>query len=332
MAMSFKIRRKTELGLGLDISDRIRLVKVQKKSGWQIEDFVSMELPGFAMETGALNNPETLGNYMIPLVNSLKGKALEAAANIPASSVFFRTLILPRLPPKELHQAAVFAAGSFLPIPIEEAVISTCPVNDYIDASGVKTQVFLVAARRQHVAALQTICRISGIKLAAIEIEPLSIQRFLQLDNKLSIDAYLYLNSGYSAFCVFKDQVLLYQRALDLELIVENPAPVPENQLGKSRPQASLDITAGAFTAKVITEVRQAVELYRLHNHEYFPDSILLFGTLAGISDIDSILKETLGIKVIKPDLEPLISWPESRSIMADEFATAIGLAIREEI
>jgi len=202
-------------GIGLDIgSKKIKIARVKRKrNGIKVVKFGSMPTPPGVVEAGIIYDPERLGEEMAVLVKNLRLRGKRVVSAVSGQQVYTRNIVMPRMKLKELREAVLFQATTFLPIPVEDAAIDIFPLWDLEDDEGKKTEVFFVAVRRIQVENLQAACRIAGLKLAAVEIEALAINRILGRDSA-GTQAYLNIGASRSYFSVFNEGVLVFHRYL----------------------------------------------------------------------------------------------------------------------
>ncbi len=330
-------------GIGLDIGDQtIKIARVKRrKDGLQLIKHGSMLTPAGAMDAGIIYDPEKLGKEMKGLVKDLNLNGKQVVSAVTGQQVYTRNLILPSMNLNELKEAVHYQAMKFLPIPVEEAAIDIFPLREFEDEEGKKTEVFFVAVRQQQVENLDIACRVAGLKLAVVEIEPLALYRVLG-GNIESVTAFLELGSSSSYLAVFEGAILVFYRSLPLassalkQILsinsVYGPGEFEEVELS---PDKQYDY----LVRDIISEMKRSVEYYEIQdetgNEEI--DKFLLCGGGSAIRGLDARLSEGIGCKVEVADILPWILLPPDMSEaekceLKYEFTVALGLAAREVV
>ncbi len=333
------LKRNKGIGLGLEINNRkAKIVKVSRQNGFKILGFASATLADGVFEAGIISDPEGLGRALIPIVDKIQIQNHRVTAAINNQHVFFHTLVLPKLAKRELRNAAIYQVSPILPIPLEEAVISVCPFRFFKDEDGSKIEIFLVAARRQHIESMRIACQVAGINLAAVEIEALAIQRLLALDINTKVQAYLYLNNGISSFCLFADDTLRIQRSFATRFLKDNEIlsdvyksdSIYKHGFSSIEPNYESDLTAN-----IIKEVTRGLEQFIAMTKDELPEKIIVCGNYNDTFDIEFELNAATGIQVSKPNYYSYINWPigiENNQLndLKRDYLIALGSSIRE--
>ncbi len=332
---------KKSSGIGLDIgSKKIKIARVsRKKEGMYVTDFDSLNTPAGLVEAGNIYDPERLGEEIGTLVKNMNIKGQAVVSAVSGQQVYTRNLVMPRMKLSELKEAVRYQAISFLPIPVEEAALDIFPLRDFEDQEGKKTEIFFVAVRRQQVELLDTTCAVAGLKLVAVEIEPLAIHRVLNLDDQAQVTACLNIGASRSYFSVFKNNILVFYRSLAFgcSAFYQGMGLACEDNIDP----ISIDISDNSqydyLVRDVIAEVARSVEYYNMQNQEDEDDpvqKIYLCGGGSRLKGIDTSL--SLGIGCAVEIANPLAQLhlpddlsPEQRQDLQHDFPVALGLAAR---
>jgi type IV pilus assembly protein PilM len=240
---------------------------------------------------------------------------------------------------QELKEAVLFQATSFLPIPFEEAAMDIFPLREFEDEQGKKTEVFFVAVRRQQVENLELLCRIAGLKLAAVEIEPLAILR-LNRFKKGGIKAFLSMGASRSCFFVFQDEILLFYRTLPFACTpFYHSADLigGDNYSDTAVTEAGQDRKYEYILRDLVVELNRSIEYYNMQYPGISLESIIVYGGGTRLGSLYGILEGALGYKVESLEAFSNIVFPEKLSETAIEelkydFPLALGLAARNLI
>lgn len=324
-------------GIGLDIGDQtIKIARVKRKrDGLLLIKHSSMLTPVETVDAGIIHDPERLGKEMKGFVRDLNLNGKQVVSAVTGQQVYTRNLILPSMKLCELKEAVYYQAMKFLPIPVEEAAIDICPLREFEDEEGKKTEVFFVAIRRHQVENLDIACKFAGLKLAVVEIEPLALYRVLG-GNLESVLAFLEIGSFRSYLAVFKGVTLVFYRSL----------PFSSSALyqfygkgGFKEHEVSEYKQYDYVLEDIISETKRSVEYYKLGDETGNEriDRFLLCGEGSAIRGLDYRLTEGLGCKVEVADILPRLILPSDISEvekreLKHEFTVTLGLAAREVV
>ena len=324
-------------GIGLDIgSKKVKLARVKNtKQGIQVAWFESMDTPPGMVEAGNIVDPAGLGVELGKLVSKLRIKNQKVVSAVAGQQVYTRTIVMPQMKLEELKEAISFQAINFLPIPVEEAAIDIFPLRDFEDEEGKKTEVFFVAVRRQQVENLDMVCKMAGLNLVAVEIEPLAMNRILGKNKSEEVSAYLNIGGSRSYFSVFKDNILVFYRSLAFgisafyEMNSSDGGNFEDIQFGQGSQYDYL-------TRDIIDDVTRSVEYYNLQKNksEERIEKIWLCGSGARFKGLDASLAGGSGLEVEIADHLHELVIPDGLSEEQElelkyDFLIAFGLAAR---
>lgn len=329
-------------GIGLDIGSRkIKIAQVKgRKNSIQLSKFGSIATPWGAMEAGNILDVAELGQGLSLLVKDLNLKGKSVVAAVSGQQVYTRNIVMPKMKQEELKEAIYFQAMNFLPVSVDEVAIDFFPLRDFEDEEGKKTEIFFVAVRKQQVENLEEVCKIAGLKLAAVEIEPLAIHRILGKSKESGIKAFINIGASRSYFTVFKDGLLKFYRTLSFG----TAAFAQQQNLDNGDTSVELDTidivnndSYEYLVRDVIAEVNRSIEYYDMQNMEEKVESIILCGGGSRIKGLDERLGEGIGRQVsLSAALEEIvvpanISEEQKHEIQHD-YIVALGLAARAKI
>jgi type IV pilus assembly protein PilM len=173
--------------LGVDIgTTSIKIVEVEQgKLKPKISNYAILESRGSLLRTNAVfqsSNLKLFEREIIELlkevIKKIKPTTNRAIASIPVFSAFTTVLKFPEMPEKELKQALLFQAKQYVPLPLEEVAFDWQKIGEYEDEKGFKFQaILLIAIPKDLIKRYQKVFKEAGLKLLALEIEPLSLIR-----------------------------------------------------------------------------------------------------------------------------------------------------------
>lgn len=326
-------------GIGLDIgSKKIKIARV-KKDGKNIQliKYGSIPAPEGSMDSGLILDPDRLGSRIRELAHELDLEGRAVVSAVSGQQIYIRNLVMPRMKPQELKEAAVFKATEFLPIPVEEAAIDVFPFRQFEDETGRKTEVFFVAARRQQVEALDEVCRLAGLKLETVEIEPLALYRVMDLSEAGKVVGILNIGASRSYFSVFRGGLLSSLRSLSFgcsAFYQSIRGSSHENEIHLEDIEAGDDNENSYLVRDIMSELARSVEYYEMQNEGEKIDTVFLCGGGSRLKNLDTYLTAGLGSRVSKLEYTPALVWPQGMTEkqnwdLRHDYTVALGLAAR---
>jgi type IV pilus assembly protein PilM len=323
-------------GIGLDIgSQKTKLIGIRQ---WNrhvsLVTFGSIPTPAGVIEAGYILDPVSLGEELGKLVTRLKLKGKKVVAALTGPQVYTRSLIMPQMKLREMRESAYYQATTFLPIPIEELTIDIFPLRNFSDDEGKKTEVFFVAVRRQQVDNLSLACRIAGLKLAVVEIEPLALFRALGRSVDIPTQAFLNIGPARSYFAVFWHGVLVYYRSFTWEC-----SALKDSDSNKAVPALDGKTVAGnreSLFKDLTSEVLRSWEYYHMQKERDI-GRVVLCGGGSRFPGLGNALSVKLGRDIEIADtiaglkLTGNIKEWEINDLKYD-YPVALGLALRQVI
>ncbi|OGY63090.1 MAG: hypothetical protein A2745_01580 [Candidatus Harrisonbacteria bacterium RIFCSPHIGHO2_01_FULL_44_13] len=176
--------------LAVDIgTTSIKVLEFSKKSNGRpaLRNYGFLETYGYlerfneALQTSSLKMLDVEAAKYLKIVLDRAGiKSRSAVASIPAFMAFTTLIELPMMSEAETSQTMDFQAKQYIPIPVKAAAIDWIKIGEREDEEGRKRQqVFLISVPKEQIEKYQKIFRLAGLKLAALEIEGLSLARAL---------------------------------------------------------------------------------------------------------------------------------------------------------
>lgn len=206
-------------GIGIDIGcRRIKIVRAKpSKNRIQLVDYGSVDTPRGAVESGNIVDPHRVGQAIAHLTREMKLKNKRAVAAVSGPQVYIRIITMPGMKSHHLRTAVRYEAAAFLPIPITEVVLDIFPLREYRDTQGVKVDLFFTAVRRSQVSRILEVCHQGGLKLQAIDLEPLAIKRVFPNMADTGACGFLHIGAARTSFSVFDEGALVLHRYLPPE-------------------------------------------------------------------------------------------------------------------
>lgn len=320
------------IGIGIDIGcRRIKIVRAKPtKNRIKLVDYGSIDTPQGAVESGNIVDVHRVGEAIAELVQEMRLENKWAVASVSGPQVYIRTLTMPRMRPGDLRTAVRYEAAVFLPIPVTEVVFDIFPLREYRDAQGMKVDLFFTAVRRSQVSKVLEVCHRGGLKLQAIDLEPLAIKRVVE--NPADADTYGFLHIGESrtSFSVFDDGALVFHRYLPLEdYQYRKMFDLPGNAGFLSGGQDRSDPLIRNITAQLI----RSMEYFALHKKKEIM-AIMITGGGARLPELEQFIHaETrcnaeLGNPLSRMELPEWVDLTKTGELRYD-YTVALGLAAR---
>jgi len=356
--------------IGLDIgTDFVRAAQVRPAGGgYSLSAYGRAPMPFGAVVEGEIVDPQAAGSAISELWRQAGLRSKDVAIGLANQKVVVRLIDLPFMDKTELQGAIQYQAQDYIPIPVEEAILSHDVIGDYMTpADEHMMEVLLVAAAREVVdAAVQTV-ESAGLKLARIDLTAFAIVRaLLGVDLPVVPDTadegatgIIHITSGLTNIAVVEGGVprftrvsalagkqftqaianvmnLTYDEAEQLKIQVGLPA-IDGGESGVDGVDAETAQSAQQAlereTNRFIAEVRRSLDYYLTQaNQASAIKRIVLTGTGATLRNLPQYLEKGLQTQVILGDpLGQVRLEPSAESrVLEDRMgcAPAVGLAL----
>ncbi|QGT98940.1 hypothetical protein SYNTR_0347 [Candidatus Syntrophocurvum alkaliphilum] len=317
----------TKSFVGLDIGSRqlkIVEVSIKKNTPIVVQHFVT-NISEMAVNAGTILNTQYLGEKLGEISKDINIKGKKVITQVYGKQVFSKILVMPYMNKKEIKKAAGYMAATFSPIPINNTYYDVHPIRVIESENVKKVEVFYVAAKRDQIDALKNICKIAGLKLAAVDIEPLAVNRLLNED--IEFYAYLNIGSSCSTFALLSEGIPLFIRNIPFGV-----STLYENFNIDELSQLSINdilLQDPDLIRSLLLELQYSIDFA-----ETKPEILYIVGGGAKIRDVSMFLENYLSIKIGNLNmLESLALKSVDNSNEKDKFksdlAIALGLAMR---
>ncbi|MSU54423.1 MAG: type IV pilus assembly protein PilM [Candidatus Staskawiczbacteria bacterium] len=178
--------------VGIDIgTSSIKVVEVSRWGGGKtLENYGEMksgslykEVSGGTQKGSNVLSSDLIAKTIKGILDEAKIKTKAVIFSIPDFSTFCTSFDMPAMTEKEIPEAIHYNASQYITLPISEVTLDwkILPNNPLDKNSSLK--VFLVAIPNQVVQEYQTLARMAGLTLYAIEAEALGVSRSLVKNN-----------------------------------------------------------------------------------------------------------------------------------------------------
>lgn len=344
----FLLKQSANL-IGIDIgTGSIKIVEIIWAKGKPILKNVGIkELPSNVIEDGQIIDIQQLTDVLSQLLATTHTSSKNAVVAVGGRVMFARELMFPTMTMSELGEAIKWDLEKYIPY---------APNTYYYDYSIVgkgttetEIKVLLVASPHDHVTNLITVINNVGLKLVAVDVEPLALYRiFTKAEKAMVIDIGAFL----SQVTVFQNGSPAVIRNIPIgghnfSTIIMDSLKIPFHEAEQIKQNTSFllqkDIEADYIDVKhqmellvgeFVRDIRRTAEYYQQQHRDVIIDEILITG---GGAKLDNLV-EYLATQVDLPTTiyDPLVKLNISTSFdkkylhqVAPQLGTAIGLALR---
>ena len=343
------LTKKTSDLIGIDIgTGSIKIVEI----AWQkdkpfLRNFAIKELPEQIIEDGQVIDNEQLTELLRQLLANTRIVSKNAVIAMGGRAIFARELIFPAMNKTELKEAIKWDLEKYIPYPPDTYYYDFSIVGEGNTATEIK--VLLVASPLDNVNTMISMIKEVGLKLVAIDIEPLAFYRiFPNANNAMVIDIGTYL----SQVVVFQKhspavirnipiggrnftQIFMQTLGLDYQegekfkkketILLRDPLPAEYRDV-----EAQLEF----LVAELTRDIRRTYEYFQQQNRDVMIDKLFITGGGGELGNLTEYLSSHLDIPVLRHDPLEKLEIPaafDKKHLhqIAPQLATAIGLALR---
>jgi type IV pilus assembly protein PilM len=168
--------------VGLDVgTNYVRAATIKPSgAGFSLSGYGRAPMPFGAVVEGEIVDPEAVAGALKNLWRTSGFKSKEVAVGVANQKVVVRLIDLPYMQKDELDGAIQYQAQDYIPIPIEEAILSYDIIGDYMTPSDEHMmEVLLVAAQRDMIDNTVAAVDSAGLKLVRIDVSSFALVRAL---------------------------------------------------------------------------------------------------------------------------------------------------------
>jgi type IV pilus assembly protein PilM len=325
-------------------------------------------MPFGSVVEGEIVDPESVGSAIKELWKRAGIRSKDVAIGVSNQKVVVRLIDLPFMEKDELAGAIQYQAQDYIPIPVEEAILSYERIGDYMTpADEHMMEVLLVAAQRDMIGNSVAAVEAAGLRLSQIDVTAFALVRALlgpvssvlpdEIDEQGAATGLIHITSGLTNIAVVERGVprftrvsalagnqfsqaiasvlnLTFDEAEDLKIRVGLPAldgtvaPAP----GVDPEMARLAQEALEREAnKFIAEVRRSLDYYLTQATQIRTiKRILLTGSGSQLRNLANYLERGLQTQVILGD--PLArvhaSGAVEQAVLADRLGCTAAIGL----
>ncbi len=283
------------------------------------------------------------------LVIDAKIKINNVNVSLPENRVYTKVIDMPNLSEKELSNAIYWEAEQYIPAPLNTITLdwSILKKPKNTDPAG-KMQVLLVAAPNQIIKRYQMILELAGLTVVGIETEILSVVRSVVVNETFPTTLIMNIGALSTSLVIVQNGIIVFSYITPLGGIALTRAIAAD--FGISVPQAEdykrtyglSDKNIGGrisnaikpVLSTLVSEVKKAIAFYSdKYKNESSISQLLLTGGGALLPGIIGYFVQSIGLETIIGNPWKLFNIqgvPEDLGIRGPEFATSIGLALKD--
>jgi type IV pilus assembly protein PilM len=301
-----------------------------------------------------------LPKYIKKMISDAHFKGKNVYVSIPAFGGLITLIDFPNMPRKEIEQAIKYEAHKYIPIALEEVVVSwdilgqlreNDPKSDtdagansasQVSSEDDKVQVLLVAASKNKVAKYENLVKNIGLKLKSIEIEVFSMVNSL-IGNDQGTFVILDIGSRVCNIILVSKGVIIANRNLDSggDDFTKTIANGMNIDAGRAE---SLKVSDKNFFSKdssisfpalemIMGELARLVETSVKNKRVTRIDSIILSGGSAKLTGLTEYLSNTFSVKTIVGNPLSRVGYDRRLQPVVEKiqthFSVCIGLALK---
>lgn len=353
----FGFSRRRGPAVGIDIGHReIKGVAVKKgRGGPQVTGVAGVDTPPGALENGGVGRIELLAGALGQVAGQLGIQGQRVVTAAPARHLIVRQMYLPPMPAEEVAEVAKIEAGRVLPVAGQDVVLDHVVTGEVQQEGQKQLEVLLVALPKSVAYAYYEVFATAGLRLIAIDAEPLALHRALfgLAPGEGTAETVMVANggAGFTTVSIFTSSRLVFCRAIaaggntateavaaafDVDFaaaqkIKEDDAEIIFGQVDVSthdEKSLQLEVTIRSAIMETVREIARSLDFYQAQgqNAGRPVSRVYLTGGLARLKGIDKLLAEELGLPV--QPVGPQLVYGPAEVPLDPVFTVAVGLAL----
>jgi len=341
--------------LGIDIGTAsIKIIELKKKANrfalnnYGLLELKDMKVGGAApmMGQSVLKMPDDEIVWGIKeIIKKTKTQSLDVVASIPSSLTFTTLIQMPYITEQDLARVLPFEAKKYIPISLDEVVLSWSIIDFSNKGSTTTAEIFLAAVPRTETEKYKRIMKSAGLNLVALELENLALIRAL-LGNDLSPTAIVNIG-GRSTSIIIADKgfervghnyeiggfEITKSIARSLNIGLERAEEL-KKKIGLGHSDENIINEAMiSLVDMMVFETKKTIANYEVGGQKI--SRVLLVGGLTNMPNFLQYFKGKLGRECFMGDTLARVVYPDALKPMTKEisstFAVSIGLAMRDD-
>lgn len=318
---------KKDIYINLEIKDYVIRIVAMNSVSKEILKFGEHFIPRGTIVNGVIEDQDTFIKILRMIAKKWKLKKHPVRLTMPDSAVIIRKQLIPEnVVNDEIQQYVTFALGETIHLPFDRPVIETRLIEETAEGK----QIMIISTDEEIVARYQSCFQEARLKLATVDISPLSYYRLLENEGLIESDQLLLIqyhveNVVFTAFegeyPIFTQQFSLFDDTTDPQSY--GPTLEKEDISRQEVMEQFEEINAEM-------ERIQRFYQYSMQEGKSSFSKIALVGDMPYLDEIKSELDEQYGIPIIELDEERFMG-PKGLNV-EKRFHQALGLAMRAGI
>lgn len=300
--MSSKIKVQTELALQFTEEElKLALVVPKAPIGKEVIQLLSLNLRDLS--------DEALIEKLLATLSKLEASDPRVVAVIPSHSAITRNIEIPSRDPQEIREIINLQASRHTPYSRGEIVVEYLNLGIF---KSVYTKILLVIVPRATVKRYFDICEKLNLKIEKVVFAPEAVVRNStkrsSFMNEAVPTALVHVDSASSDFMVCLKGLLLFIRNI----------PIGIQELGENQEENA---------SRFVEELKKSLESYQGENIDQNPLTLVVFGALRGLENLEPRIQETLRLSVkFWPYEQGLVTTEEVRASFSDPALSFFGV------
>lgn len=337
--------------VGIDLgTSAIKIVEISAWSGGKtLENYahlpanvVSQSLMQSQQGQGAALSLDATAKALKTMLEEANIKTRKVIFSLPDFSTFSTSFDIPPMPQKEVANAIRYNASQYITLPIEEVTLDWQIISDKSAGANAPMKIFLVAVPNQVITDYQTLARLAGLEIYALEAEAFGLVRSATQNNQktvclvdvgaqssiLNIIHQGFLRRSYS-FNFYSGQLA---QAVSVTLGVPyQEAETIKNKEGLKDQNSVITKTLEPLVAPLLSEIKTICAEFKQSDQIQIQE-VYLTGGAANLPGLSEHMAKSLGMPVSALNCFSGFLYPPILEKTLDEmspgFSAAVGVAL----
>ena len=346
------LKKKNNTLIGVDISSSsVKLLELSHNDGrYQVESYISQELPTNAVVEQNIGDEEAVGMTIKKALYKSRSSIKRAAIAVAGSAVITKNIEMnDSLTEDEMDFQIRVEAGQYIPYALDEVALDW-EIQGPSDQPG-NVNVLLAACRLENVELRKDALEIGGVEAVVVDVEAFCTERAYELikpqlagDDEIETVAIIDIGSTLTTLSVLHKGKTIYTREqmfggkqLTEEIMRRYGLSEEEAHLAKLEGNLPADYekdVLSPFRDSVVQQVSRSLQFFYSSSQYNDVDYIVLAGGTSSIPDVDQLTAEKLGVPVVvaNPFVNMTVSKRVNSSMLSNDAPSlliACGLAMR---
>ena len=351
--MKLPFLSQEQLVVGVDIgSHSVKVCEFKKTDkGYHIQSLGSAILPEGAVDDGALNEADVVGDIIINLFKNLKIKNKKVGFSISGYSVIVKKVNLAVMEESELDEHIMVEAEQYIPFDINDVYLDYQDLKNSPEGSE-RTDVLLVAAKKEIVDDYLDMLRAKSLQPTIVDVDGFALENIYEVygdksENVALVDigaSKMNINIISDGVSVIARDIVVGSRQIteqiqsSFDLEYEEAESLKLGQTPAEEKQEEMEQIFSSTCTQWVLEIKKAIDLYHANNPEKPLTRLVLSGGGAKVVGLTQFLENetSLPVELFNPFSNMTFNEkkidPEFLERIGPEMAIVSGLAIRPSV